>query len=100
MRASIASDLLRGARRASGLTQEALARRCRISQSVLSAYERGRREPSVAAAARILEGAGFRLALRPRIDVARAGRLLPELLGLADALPRRTRGDLDYPRLP
>jgi len=100
MTVRLASELLRRARRASGLTQQALARRVGIPQSVLSAYERGRRQPSVAAAARILEAAGFRLAVKPRLNEGRAGVLLPELLGLADALPKRRRGELRYPRLP
>ena len=71
-----------------------------MPQSVLSAYERGRRQPSVAAIDRILEAAGFRLALRPRINEKRAAALLPQLLELADALPKRERGELTYPRLP
>jgi transcriptional regulator with XRE-family HTH domain len=100
MAGQVASELLRRARRAAGLTQQALARKVGIPQSVLSAYERGRRQPSVAAAVRILEAAGFRMALRPRIDERRAGDLLPQLLGLADALPKRRRGELSYPRLP
>lgn len=100
MTAETASTLLRRARRASGLTQRALAEKVGIPQSVLSAYERGRRQPSVSATARILESAGFRLALSARIDEARAGAILPQLLGLADALPKRARGELGYPRLP
>jgi transcriptional regulator with XRE-family HTH domain len=100
MSAGLAGKLLRRARRASGLTQQALAAQARIPQSVLSAYERGRRQPSVAAVERIVEAAGFRLALKPRPDVERAGRLLPQLLDLADALPKRDRGQLMYPRLP
>lgn len=100
MSSQTASSLLRRARRASGSTQEALARRAGISQSVLSAYERGRRQPSVAAAARILEAAGFAFELRARLHPARAGVLLPQLLDLADALPKRDPGELRYPRLP
>lgn len=81
------------------MTQNALARKAEMTQSVLSAYERGRRQPSVSAVARILTAAGFRLALKPRLDESRAGALLPQLLGLADALPKRPRGELIYPRL-
>lgn len=99
MRREGPSALLRRARRGAGLTQRELARRTGISQSVLSAYERGRRQPSVIAAARILDAAGFRFALKPRIDEDRAGVVLPQLLGLADALPKRRRGQLSYPRL-
>ena len=94
-----ASELLLRARRASGLSQQALAHKAGVAQSVLSAYERGRRQPSVSAATRILEAAGFRLSLKPRIDEARAGVVLRQVLGLADALPKRRRGELEYPRL-
>jgi transcriptional regulator with XRE-family HTH domain len=100
MSEGLAGKLLRRARRASGLTQQALAAQARTPQSVLSAYERNRRQPSVAAIERILEAAGFRLSLQPRIDETAAGRLLPQLLELADALPKRDRGKLTYPRLP
>jgi transcriptional regulator with XRE-family HTH domain len=99
MRSDSASVFLRRARRRSGLTQQALARKVGIPQSVLSAYERGRRQPSVTAAVRILEAAGFRLALKPRVDEVRAGVLLRQLLDLADALPKRRRGELRYPPL-
>jgi transcriptional regulator with XRE-family HTH domain len=92
-------DLLVAARRDAGLTQAQLARRSGITQSVLSAYERGRRQPSVAALARILEAAGFALQLRRNVDPSRAGRLLVDVLDLADALPKRPRGELRYPRL-
>jgi len=95
----LSSDLLRSARRASGFTQQEVARRSGVPQSVLSAYERGRRQPSFTAVARILEACGFRLAVRADLDVARAGALLPQLLGLTDALPKRRRGELTYPRL-
>jgi transcriptional regulator with XRE-family HTH domain len=93
-------DLLLRARRDTGLTQAQLARRSGVSQSVLSAYERGRRQPSAAALVRILEAAGFSLQLRRHVDPSRAGRLLVDVLDLADALPTRPRAELRYPRLP
>lgn len=95
-----AAELLRRARRSSGLTQQELARKAGIPQSVLSAYERGRRQPSVAAALRILEAAGFTLRLRPMIDLERNARILADVLDLADRLPKRPRGPLNYPPLP
>jgi predicted nucleotidyltransferase/DNA-binding XRE family transcriptional regulator len=42
-----ASSLLREARRRAGLTQAQLAGRASVTQSVISAYESGRREPSL-----------------------------------------------------
>ncbi len=56
--------LIRMARRRSGLTQEALAGRAATTQSAISAYESGRRSPSVQTLARILAAAGLELRMR------------------------------------
>lgn len=61
------NGLLISARRAAGLSQAVLARRARTSRPTLSAYEHGRKSPSLATATRILEAAGFDLGLEPRI---------------------------------
>jgi hypothetical protein len=69
---------------------------------VLSAYARGRRQPSVAALGRISEAAGFDLELIPAVnDVAteRAGRILSQVLDLACSMPFRPRPELRYPPL-
>jgi transcriptional regulator with XRE-family HTH domain len=95
-----ASELLREARRRAGLTQSELARRAGIPQSVLSAYERGRRQPAAAALGRILRSAGFDLALGPRrVDAGRAGRRLRDVLSLVDRMPSRRAKRLSYPIL-
>lgn len=95
-----AGVLLVRARRAAGLTQTELAGRARIAQSVVSAYENGRREPGVDSLDRLLRAAGFRLTITRRgPDPARVGRILPQLLRLADSLPKRDRGDLGFPGL-
>jgi hypothetical protein len=36
---------------------------------------------------------------RPPVDAERAGRILVQVLELAEALPFRPRPELDYPRL-
>jgi predicted nucleotidyltransferase/DNA-binding XRE family transcriptional regulator len=59
-----AGEVLRGARTAAGLTQAELARRAGITQSVVSAYEAGRREPAVSTLARLIEATGASLELR------------------------------------
>ena len=67
---------------------------------MLSVYESGRREPSSEALARILAAAGFELRLGPvvrELDDRRAGRILEQVLDLAEALPTRRRGALRYP---
>lgn len=56
-----AARILRRARDEAGLTQAALSRRADIPQSVISDYERGRREPGVSALNVLLNSAGLRL---------------------------------------
>ena len=56
--------LIRMARRQAGLTQTALAQQAKTSQAAISAYESGRRSPSVETLCRILEAAGFELRMR------------------------------------
>lgn len=85
------------ARRTSGLTQAALARKAGIPRSVLNAYERGNRQPGADALASILAAAGFELTLTPRIDAERNARVLAEVLDLAERLPWRPRRTLTFP---
>lgn len=56
-----AGEVIREARQLSGMSQAELARRARVSQPVISAYERGRREPGVSTLARLVEATGHRL---------------------------------------
>lgn len=64
------------ARRNAGLTQVELADRARTSQAAVSAYESGRRSPSVETLCRILDAAGFEIRMRlvepDRHDATRA----------------------------
>ncbi|MGQ0777559.1 MAG: helix-turn-helix domain-containing protein [Pseudonocardiales bacterium] len=53
-----AARLLRRARTLSRLTQSELAHRVGISQSVVSAYESGRRQPSMPTLRRLIEATG------------------------------------------
>lgn len=94
--------MLREARRRCQLSQAELARRAGIPPSVLCVYEAGRREPGAGALERILAAAGLSLSLTSggrggEIDLERAGRLLEQVLDLAEALPGRRRGPLRYP---
>ncbi len=61
-------SLLAYARRAAGLTQDALARLAGTSQPTLSAYERGTKSPSLAIAERIVAAAGHRLEVVPNLE--------------------------------
>ncbi|MEP7112142.1 MAG: helix-turn-helix transcriptional regulator [Ilumatobacteraceae bacterium] len=56
--------LIRIARRQAELTQQALAVRAGTSQAAMSAYETGRRSPSVETLCRILAAAGFEVRMR------------------------------------
>lgn len=59
------STLLERARVAAGLSQEELARRAGTSRPTLSAYERGRKSPTLTTAVRLLTQAGFELVAEP-----------------------------------
>jgi transcriptional regulator with XRE-family HTH domain len=82
------------------MSQAELARRAGIPRSVMNVYERGKREPSAEMLARLLNAAGFRLAVEPLVapvDPERAGNILEQVLGLAEALPYRAGKPNDYP---
>ncbi|MFM8867765.1 MAG: helix-turn-helix transcriptional regulator [Ilumatobacteraceae bacterium] len=72
----MANELLEIARRRAGLTQEELADRASTSRPTLSAYESGRKSPTLATAERILHVAGFVLTLdsRPNFRQVKPGR--------------------------
>jgi uncharacterized protein len=61
--AESAASTLRLARIRAGMTQGELATRARVSQSVISAYESGTREPSFTMLNKIVAAAGFSIEL-------------------------------------
>jgi transcriptional regulator with XRE-family HTH domain len=88
--------------RRTGLKHSDLARKAGLDRSVISAYARGRRQPSVAAMARIARGAGLQLELAPvagDASLERQARILEMVLDLAGSLPFKGRGELQYPPL-
>jgi transcriptional regulator with XRE-family HTH domain len=61
------AGLLEEARHKAGLTQDQLARQARTSRTAVSAYENGRKKPTLDTAERLLSASGFELDMRPRI---------------------------------
>jgi transcriptional regulator with XRE-family HTH domain len=97
---------IRTARRRAGLTQSDLAARTGTSQATVSAYESGRKQPSVDTLTRLLAATGTRLTVAPgparmpsRAEHLRTARVLPDVIALAEALPARHSDRLRYPRL-
>lgn len=82
--------MLRQARNRAGLSQVELAARADVTQSVISAYESGQRQPSIPALARLIEAAGFELSLGLRRQPGR----LRQLSGPVGRRVRRRRRDL------
>ena len=64
--AGTASRALHEARLRAGLTQTELARRAAVTQSVISAYESGARQPSLPVLERLVAATGLELELRVR----------------------------------
>jgi transcriptional regulator with XRE-family HTH domain len=65
-----AGSLLRQARRSAGLSQIELANRAGVTQSVISAYESGHRQPSLRTLAALVKAADYELIAegRPRAN--------------------------------
>jgi len=103
-----AGRLLRTARTDANLSQAALAARAGTSQATLSAYESGRKQPSVATLSRLLAAAGWRLSAEraptpvrepTQAELLRTARVLGDVLDLAAALPTRHAPDIGTPPL-
>src|ERR1700683_2771684 len=85
-----AGKLLQRARREAGLTQAELAARAGTTQSVVSAYESGHRQPAIPTLAALVEPAGGEVV----ISVRRHPRRLGRLSGPVGRRVRRRRRDL------
>src|ERR1700710_2682038 len=96
------ATLIAARRRASGWSQRELAARAGTSAAAVCLYEQGARVPRVDTLARLLAATGATLELGAMvspagIDIAANGRILEELLELADHLPHRAAGELGFP---
>jgi hypothetical protein len=85
-----AGALLRQARHGAGLSQVELAARAGVTQSVISAYESGHRQPSLPVLAALIEAAGCELVT----GVRRQPRRLSRLSGPVGQRLRRRRRDV------
>ena len=95
--------LITAVRRRRGLTQADLAERAGTSQPVISAYERGHRDPTYRTLQKLVAAGGEVLRidatmpvddLDPPVDLAEHARRLIDVLSLADAIPHRPRAKL------
>jgi transcriptional regulator with XRE-family HTH domain len=82
-----AAELLERVRVSSGLTQEELARRAGTSRPTLSAYEHGRKSPTVATFARLLSRAGWELAAQPHVSFTQQTSAHGKPIWVPDRLP-------------
>src|ERR1019366_7247037 len=84
-----AGALLRRARKGAGLSQQELAVRAGVTQSVISAYESGYRQPAVPTLAALVDAAGYELVMDLRQQPGR----LSKLSGPVGRRGRRRRED-------
>jgi transcriptional regulator with XRE-family HTH domain len=83
-----AAKLLERARASAGLTQDELARRAGTSRPTVSAYEHGRKSPTVATFARLLSGAGWELSAQPHVSFSHQSSPQGKPVWVPDTLPR------------
>jgi transcriptional regulator with XRE-family HTH domain len=81
-------DLVLRARKAAGMSQAELARRAGTSRPTLSAYEHGQKSPTLATAQRLVEAAGFELALQPRLRFTSTVTARGHVIHVPNQLPR------------
>jgi transcriptional regulator with XRE-family HTH domain len=81
-------ELLEQVRLGAGLTQDQLAGRAGTSRPTLSAYEHGRKSPTVATFAKLLSGAGWELTAQPLVFFTQRRSPRGRPTWVPDRLPR------------
>lgn len=81
-------NLIETARIQAGLSQAALAQMSGTSRPTLSAYERGRKSPTLTTAVRIVAAAGFDLAIVPKVEFRQVFVDRGRPITVPDVLPR------------
>jgi transcriptional regulator with XRE-family HTH domain len=94
--------IIRTARRRSKLSLRALASRAGTSHATLSAYEKGRVDPTTMVLSRIIAAAGQALeatllGVPPSIDGMSRGEELIAVLELAEQFPARHASHIEFP---
>ena len=87
----INGEVLAALRHRSGRSQADVAAAAGIPATVLSNYERGRRQPSLVAASRVIDALGYAVKFDYVLDPNEQARRLREVLDLAEALPYEPR---------
>ncbi|MDQ2956019.1 MAG: helix-turn-helix domain-containing protein [Actinomycetota bacterium] len=82
------AELLLRVRRLAGVSQDEFARRAGTSRTAVSAYERGRKSPSLDTVDRLVAGAGYELDARPRIEFVSVSALRGRVLRVPSRLPQ------------
>lgn len=94
--------IIRTARRRSKLSLRVLAARAGTSHATLSAYEKGRVDPTTTVLSRIIAAAGQSLeatllGVPPSIDGMSRGEELIAVLELAEQFPARPASHIEFP---
>jgi transcriptional regulator with XRE-family HTH domain len=82
------AGLLAQVRAEAGLRQDEVARRAGTSRTAVSAYEHGRKSPSLDTVDRLLESSGYELAANPRINFTAVTDSRGRARSAPDRLPR------------
>ena len=85
-----AANILREARTSAGLSQAELAKRAGVTQSVISVYEAGRRQPSVSTLTALIAAAGYEL----DVSISKPRRGIQRLTGPVGRRLRRRRSEV------
>ena len=81
------AELLEAARHKAGMTQDQLAQQAHTSRTAVSAYENGRKKPTLDTAERLLRASGYELDMRPRISFHAAPGMRGRVYEVPDQLP-------------
>ena len=84
----VSAELLERVRQQAGLSQQGLAARAGTSRTTISAYDHGRKSPTLATASRLLETAGYGLAAVPKVAFTEVQVLHGRPIFVADHLWR------------